>query len=195
MSAGREIMNTAMQAARQEAKSYAASVCIGEVTSVDPLKVKLQDGLELTEDFLVVSCFCKETVIKIPQDDNAKHAHTMEEALVDYQAVGNLGAPIVFAPMGMEMYVANPDFDPERPATDDDVPGTPDNPRRIQNPAIPSPNTLPLKHLHAINPALESIMLWRGLEHGDKVLMIKFPPYQFLILQRVEGITNDPESE
>lgn len=195
MSAGREIMNTAMQVARQEARSFASSACVGEVTSVEPLKIKLQDGLELSEDFLVVSCFCKETVIKIPQNDNPKHSHTMDEALVDYQATGNLGAPIVFVPLGVEAYVDNPDFDPERPATDDEVPGTPDNPRKIINPAIPNPTTLPMKHTHTINPALESIMLWRGLQKGDMVLMIKFPPYKFLILQRLEGITNDPDEQ
>lgn len=193
MSAGREIMNTVMQAAIQQARNYASDVCFGDVTGVEPLKVKLENGLELSEDFLVVSCFCKETVIKIPQDDKAKHAHNMDEALVDYQATGNLGAPIVFVPMGVEAYVDNPHFDENSPATDDEIPGTGDNPAKIINPNVPNPTTLPLKHTHTIQPALESIMLWRGLKQGDRVILIKFPPYKFLVLQRVEGITNDPE--
>lgn len=194
MSAGREIMNTVMQAARQEAKSYASSACYGEVTSISPLKVKVQDGLELTEDFLVVSCFCQETTIKVPTEASPKHAHVVQDALVDYKAIGNMGAPVIFVPIGVEPYIANPNFDPLKPATDDDIPGTPDNPRRILNPAIPNPQQLPMKHAHVVEPALESIMLWRGLQKGDRVLMIKLPPYKFFILQRVEGITNDPES-
>ncbi len=193
MSAGREIMNSVMQAATQQARNYATDVCFGEVTSIEPLKVKLENGLELSEDFLVVSCLCKETVIKIPQDDNAKHTHKMDEALVDYQATGNKGAPIIFAPLGAEAYVDNPSFDNNQPATDDDAPGTGSNPAKIINPAIPNPTTLPLKHSHTIQPALESIMLWRGLQKDDRVILIKFPPHKFLIFQRVEGITNDPE--
>ena len=193
MSAGREIMNTVMQAATQQARNYAPDVCFGEVTSIDPLKVKLENGLELTEDFLVMSCLCKETVIRIPQDDRNKHSHTMEKALVNYTATGNLGAPIVFVPMGMEAFVPNPNFDPEKEQTDKDVPGSGSNPKQIINPAIPNPTTLQLEHAHTINDALESIMLWRGLQKDDKVILIKFPPYKFLILQRVEGITNDPE--
>lgn len=196
MSAGREIMNTVMQAATQQARNYATDVCFGEVTSVEPLKVKLENGLELSEDFLVVSCLCKETVIKIPQNDNAKHTHKMDEALVDYQATGNMGAPIIFAPTDVEIYIDNPNFDENKEATDvgkGKVPGEGDNPSKILNPAIPNPTTLPLKHTHTINPALESIMLWRGLQNGDRVILIKCPPHKFLILQRVEGITNDPE--
>lgn len=188
MSAGREIMNTAMQVARQEAKSYAASVCIGEVTSVEPLKVKLQDGLELTEDFLVVSCFCKETVIKIPQDDQYEHVHDMDEFSFVKMGIGNMGAPIQWVPAGGNAPPStwiNPETNEEET-----------NPEFTAWVSSQVPTTkLDVTHKHPIHKALESIMLWRGLEQGDKVLMIKFPPYQFLILQRVEGITNDPESE
>ena len=186
MSAGREIMNTVMQAATQQARNYAPDVCFGDVTSVDPLKVKLENGLELTEDFLVVSCLCKETVIKIPQDDQYEHVHDMDEFSFVKMGIGNMGAPIQWVPAGGNAPPAtwiNPDTNKEET-----------NPEFTAWISSQAPTTtLDVSHKHPIHKALESIMLWRGLQKDDKVILIKFPPYKFLVLQRVEGITNDPE--
>ena len=165
MSAGREIMNTVMQAATQQARNYAPDVCFGDVTSVDPLKVKLENGLELTEDFLVVSCLCKETVIKIPKskDDEFEHVHEID-AETEKATTGITAATTATIGIGPTVGVIT--------ITDSG-------------------------HTHKIKvkteKALPDIMLWRGLQKDDKVILIKFPPHKFLVLQRVEGITNDPE--
>lgn len=168
-------------------------VMFGEVTSDSPLKIKVKDSYEIDEDFMVLDSRCVETWIKIPTDGNPKHAHTMEEALVDYQATGNMGAPIIFVPLGVEAYIDNPDFDPEKEQTDKDIPGTGSNPKKKLNPAVPNPTTLPLKHTHTIQDALEKICLWRGLKKGDKVKIVRIGSVHF-VTERVEGITNDTDS-
>lgn len=184
MSAGREIMNTVMQATTQQVRNYAPDVCYGEVTSIEPLKVKLENGLELSEDFLVVSCLCKETVIRIPNHNQYKHMHTCENFSKILMGIGNLGAPVQWVPAGGDVPPATIEQDGE----------TVENPLFKQWVESQTPDTkLDLTHAHVIDDALPEIMLWRGLQKDDRVILIKFPPHKFLILQRVEGITNDPE--
>ena len=52
-------------------------------------------------------------------------------------------------------------------------------------------------HTHEIEfdsqKALEKILLWRGLEAGDKVKILRVSTSIHYILERVEGITNDPK--
>lgn len=55
-------------------------------------------------------------------------------------------------------------------------------------------------HTHAVLPfntekAHPEIMLWRGLEVGDKVRLLRcFSGQRYYILERQEGITNDPNT-
>lgn len=62
MSQGRRLV-AAMLKAGQQKESEVVDMVVGKVTSVKPLKVKL-DKIELTESFLIVGALCTETVIK-----------------------------------------------------------------------------------------------------------------------------------
>jgi DMSO/TMAO reductase YedYZ molybdopterin-dependent catalytic subunit len=51
-----------------------------------------------------------------------------------------------------------------------------------------------LRHKHKIQKALPKILLWRGLKTGDKVRILRLTGGSIhIVLERVEGITNDPE--
>ena len=112
MSDGHRLVQ-AMRRAGQTPQNEIVDLVTGEVTSVSPLKVKVESR-ELTESFLILGALCKETHI---YTDNIKlHAGS----------------------------VPSSEFD---------------------------------------------LLLWRGLEVGDKVLMIKMARGQkYYILQREEGV-------
>lgn len=98
-----------MREAGRTPQNEVVDIVEGEVTSVYPLKVKV-DNRELTEAFLILGALCQETFI--PAD-----------------------------------YIINS------------------------------------------NPGIEKIRLWRGLQSGDKVMMIKVGRGQkYYVLQRKEGV-------
>lgn len=49
----------------------------GEVTSIAPLKVKIDNRFEIDENFLILSAFVKETVINIPTPEASTHTHVI----------------------------------------------------------------------------------------------------------------------
>ena len=51
----------------------------GEVTSVSPLKIKIDNRFEVDEQFLILSALVKETVIKIPEREENKHLHVIPQ--------------------------------------------------------------------------------------------------------------------
>lgn len=176
--AGQRIITLVQNIATRIAKQYAPQLFYGEVKSTEPLKIRIDDRYEVGEAFLLLDSRCVETRIRIPQDDNYEHTHTMEEMLVDMQAMSPAG-PVTFAPAG-EM----PPFEIKDP----------DNPdQMIPNPDLAMlPAVLGLRHAHTINKALEEILLWRGLEKGDKVKVLRISTNLHYVLERVEGVTNDP---
>ena len=108
MSDGHRLVQMMREAGRTP-QNEVVDIVEGEVTSVSPLKVKV-DNRELTEAFLILGTLCQETFI--PSD-----------------------------------YIIN------------------------------------------VNPEIEKIRLWRGLNVGDKVMMIKLARGQkYYILQRMEGL-------
>lgn len=52
-----------------------AELALGEVTSINPLKVKVENRLEIDETFLMLSAFVKEKWINVPEDSEAGHIH------------------------------------------------------------------------------------------------------------------------
>lgn len=52
-----------------------AELALGEVTSVNPLKIKVENRLEIDETFLMLSAFVKEKWINIPEDADNQHIH------------------------------------------------------------------------------------------------------------------------
>lgn len=182
--------------------------CFGTVTSAEPLKIRLNDStLEISGNSILLTEPVVEKKVYIKA-----HNHTENESLVDYTATGNLGAPVLFAPLGVDLYIPNPNYDPSQPRTDtDEAKGTGTNPMYILNPAVPTPTTLPLKHLHGINTStLDAwvtefgeklpvdpeqyeqsgdqviITMNRGLEKDDKVIMLRVSSGQrFIVLSRI----------
>ena len=51
----------------------------GVVTSVSPLKIKIDNRFEVDEKFLILSALVKETVINIPEREENKHLHVIPE--------------------------------------------------------------------------------------------------------------------
>lgn len=195
----------------------------GKVTSASPLKIKLGEeagGIELDGDDIILteSVVSKKLYIK-------KHLHTEEKALNDCVAYGNLGAPVIFTPVGFDpanLYVVNPNFNPNLPRTDtDDVKGTGTNPYYIVNPAIPNPTTLMLNHSHGIHDVTldgwvteyghrlprdpedydaggDQICLTinRSLEEGDSVIMSRVSHgQQFIVLSRYFPVDEQGEDD
>lgn len=182
--------------------------CFGTVTSADPLKIRLNDStIEISGNSILLTEPVVEKKVYIKA-----HNHTENESLVDYTATGNLGAPVLFAPLGVDLYIPNPNYDPSQPRTDtDEAKGTGTNPMYILNPAVPTPTTLPLKHLHGINTStLDAwvtefgeklpvdpeqyeqsgdqviITMNRALEKDDKVIMLRVSSGQrFIVLSRI----------
>jgi hypothetical protein len=184
------------------------SFVFGTVTSASPLKIRMdQSTINLEGDSLILTASVIEKKLVIN-----KHSHTEDESLVDYTATGNMGAPIIFVPSGMELYVVNLNFNPNEPRTDtDDAKGTGSNPKYIVNPAIPNPQVLPLKHAHAIHDTVVDAYVYeegkddddhkllvekdderivvtvnRALQKNDKVVMLRVCGGQrFIVLSRV----------
>lgn len=185
-----QILDTVLDIVRSELKKFEPLVCVGEVTHVNPLNVKV-GSYSIDEDFMVIDSSCRKTVINIPTNENYEHTHSMADALVNHTAIGNMGAPVVFVPQGIEPFVPNPNFDPSQERTDDDTnKGTGTNPYWIINPAIPNPTTLTLKHSHGIHNALPKILVHRGLKVGDKVNVLRIGSVH-IIRGRVGMLTND----
>jgi len=142
-------------------------VLYGEVTAADPIKIRVKDSYEIDEDFMILDSRCKETWIKIPTDGEPEHVHDEDEQLGDITFAFNPGAG------GATLSISG------------DV--------RLVDPTLSTGNgSIHLKHKHEIKKSLEKICLWRGLQEGDKVKMIRFGSVH-LIVERVEGITNDPK--
>lgn len=177
------IMN---ETAQKAAKDREPSVCVGTVTGVNPLRVKIGDAYEIDESFMRIGALCRRNVIKIPTNESVKHLHEIDEKSLKYTAIGNLGAPIQFAPMDAPMK-PNPNFNPNLP--EDPV----TNPREIPDMSkIPNPTVLDVSHAHTEHSALPEILVWRGVRVGDSVLVIRFQGGSLhYIMERLDGVSND----
>lgn len=66
MSAADRLVKTMQKAARKsDPLNLYTDVVFGVVISVDPLIVRVGDKLEVTEDFLILSPFCKKTLVEL----------------------------------------------------------------------------------------------------------------------------------
>ena len=146
---GKTILEAAKRAS-QIPDFHFSDVVSGKVTSVEPLKIKIGDKLELNEKNLILSAFVQETWINVPTTPNP-----LEPADGKYQHRHYIEA---------ETELAN------------DGQGA--------------------DHKHAIKIYTEfadpKILLWRGLQVGDVVYMLRVARGQtYYVMQRQEGITNE----
>jgi len=70
------ILNVIKQASAPH-PSTVANVLHGEVISVNPLQIKIDNRLIITEDFILLGAMCREMIIKIPTETIVKHLHTV----------------------------------------------------------------------------------------------------------------------
>lgn len=78
MSDGHRLAQLMRQAGRPP-QNEIVDIVIGEVTSVKPLKVRVENR-ELTESFLIVGALCKETHIYTDHIKNLSHKHVVPSA-------------------------------------------------------------------------------------------------------------------
>ena len=136
MSQGKKLVEC-MLLAGQAKPSEMVDMVVGKVTSVEPLKVKL-DKIELTETFLIVGALCKE--MSIPFDTNG-HSHQVSEIVT-----------------------SSADSHTHKVAG-----------HTTESTFLP-----------------DKIVLWRGLQVGDTVYMLKLAKGQkYYIIQREEIVAND----
>lgn len=132
--------------------SQFSDVISGTVKTVNPLSIKINEKLTLTEKNLILSAFVQETWINVPTTPNP-----LEPADGKYQHRHFIDA---------ETELAN------------DGQGA--------------------DHKHAIKIYTEfahpKILLWRGLQVGDVVYLLRVAKGQsYFVIQRQEGITNEKE--
>lgn len=68
-----------MQEAGKPPTGEITDLLFGVVTSVSPLKIKIDNRFEVDEKFLILSALVKETVINIPEREENKHLHVIPE--------------------------------------------------------------------------------------------------------------------
>ncbi|MDD2288500.1 MAG: DUF2577 domain-containing protein [Bacteroidales bacterium] len=68
-----------MQEAGKPPTGEVTDLLFGVVTSVSPLKIKIDNRFEVDEKFLILSALVKETVINIPEREENKHLHVIPE--------------------------------------------------------------------------------------------------------------------
>ena len=72
-----------MQDASKPASGETTDLLFGVVTSVSPLRIKIDNRFEVDEKFLILSALVKETVIKIPERDANNHRHRIPQSTTE----------------------------------------------------------------------------------------------------------------
>ena len=73
-----KLLNTIKNATKRNPATVTDLVW-GVVTSIDPLKIKVDNRFEITEDFIVLSALCQEAIIKIPTEAIVQHLHIVPQ--------------------------------------------------------------------------------------------------------------------
>lgn len=77
-----------MQEAGKAPSGETTDLLFGVVTSVSPLKIKIDNRFEVDEKFLILSALVKETVIKIPEREENKHLHVIPQHITSAAGEG-----------------------------------------------------------------------------------------------------------
>lgn len=78
-----------MREAGRTPQNEIVDIVIGEVTSIKPLKVRVENR-ELTESFLIVGALCKETRIKTDAFTIPSHTHTIPKISTEASTVSGV---------------------------------------------------------------------------------------------------------
>ena len=68
-----------MQNAGKPPSGETTDLLFGVVTSIAPLKIKIDSRFEVDEKFLILSALVKETIVNIPEREDNKHLHVIPE--------------------------------------------------------------------------------------------------------------------
>lgn len=161
--AGERLVNI-MNQVRNEDKSDTTDLLFGIVTSTSPLKIKVENRFEVSEEFLMLSAMCKEMTIttlahnhdiSTTVNQNGSHTHSTPAAITGDTTVGSFGSHTHSIPANT----------------------TGQNGTHDHSTTSTSSNEL------------TSITLWRGLQVNDKVRMLRVSKGQlYYVLEREEWI-------
>lgn len=147
---------------RNEDKADTAELMFGVVTAINPLKIKVDNRYEITEDFLILSAMCKEMTILLPA-----HAHEVNTT------VNDAGAHTHVIPAG----------------TTEATQCTALHTHPISAAVTASSGIHAHAASSSSAGALTAITLWRGLQVNDNVRMLRVNKGQtFYVIEREEGI-------
>ena len=215
--AGNKLIQT-IQSMAKPPVGETTDLLFGEVTSVSPLKIWVDNRFEVDEQFLILSALVKETIIKIPERDANSHIHIIPEHTTSQAGGGPHTHTLseisqrTTSAAGAESHAHTiPEIPQQTTSTAGDEPHNHSVPAISQRttgsageeththsiPAIPQQTTSPegeWYHTHTIPEmttysALPDILLWRGLIVGDKVRLLRVNNGQmFYIIEREEGV-------
>lgn len=74
--AGNKLIQT-IQSMAKPSIGETTDLLFGEVTSVSPLKIRVDNRFEVDEQFLILSALVKEVTIPVPTSGTSMHAHTI----------------------------------------------------------------------------------------------------------------------
>ena len=74
--AGNKLIQT-IQSMAKPSVGETTDLLFGEVTSVSPLKIRVDNRFEVDEQFLILSALVKETIIHIPTAETSMHSHVI----------------------------------------------------------------------------------------------------------------------
>lgn len=80
--AGNKLIQT-IQSMAKPPIGETTDLLFGEVTSVSPLKIWIDNRFEVDEQFLILSALVKETIIHIPTAKTSMHSHIIPEHTTD----------------------------------------------------------------------------------------------------------------
>lgn len=174
-----QILDASSKMSKEMSRNYMSECVVAEVVSADKdgsnAAIKLADNYVIDSELCMQTMFTIEQVIEIPTSQLAQHHHTINSSLNDVMGVTASG-PVFFVPTGTDMTAL-------------------EDPEAFAKFAADSANmqTLSLNHDHGgkTEKALPNIRLWRGIQAGDRVLVLKVNPRTFIILCRVGDITNE----
>ena len=173
-----QMLEAASKIAKETSRNTMSDLCVGTIVSCaadgSGASVELDKGYTVSGELVLQTPFTIENVINIPTQEKPEHLHTLSEELTDKKAVTVDGTPVVFVPT--------------------DVPT--DDPESIIEYITENADlqTLALRHKHECSRELPNIRLWRGVQKGDKVLVLKVNTRCFVILCRVGDMTNDGDN-
>ena len=149
-----------MNQVKKEDKSDTTDLMFGVVTSINPLKIKVENRFEITEEFIVLSAMCKEMTVNI-------FAHTHQIT------VWNAGTHTHGTPAGTSGATTVGDHGTHTHS----IPAATTNSKGVHS------------HGATATEKLTSVTLWRGLQVNDKVRMLRVSKGQmYYVLEREEGI-------